>query len=306
MLNLEGDPMGHRFIQANTGMFGVAKELFDLSLEEKMQFKTVAPEKLLGYKGVGFSKTEKGEPDRCEFFNVGHDALLGDNLSFTKGNPKVITDNRNKMISYLTEADPIVQVILKAIGAQLGLPGGKLSSLHRRERPSGSTFRMICFPPQTVNPGTSMVQHTDFGILTIVSNILGGLEVPDQDSPSEPSNSKWLYIKPEPNCVVINIGDALVEWTGGILRSSLHRVTFPPGQQASCTRYSIAYLIRPEKDTSMKRLIGGYIPPIKDGEEELDLTAGEWEKQRVIALRDKTEIMQSRGGKGLSTQISIY
>lgn len=148
-----------------------------------------------------------------------------------------------------------------------------------------------------------MTQHTDFGILTIVSNILGGLEVfevPEQDSSSEPSPSRWRFIKPEPNSVIINIGDALVEWTGGILRSSLHRVTFAPGDQGQCWRYSIAYLIRPENNFSMKRLVGGHIPLIEEGENDLDMTAVEWERNRIMSLKTGSEILQSYGGRGLS------
>lgn len=48
MLNLEDDPIGYRFIQANTAVFGLAKEVFDISLEEKMSYRTTAPQKLHG------------------------------------------------------------------------------------------------------------------------------------------------------------------------------------------------------------------------------------------------------------------
>lgn len=212
-------------------------------------------------------------------------------------NPPVVFDNRETVVSYLNQANPIAQLILSILDTQIGLPKGKLSSLQRRDKPSGTCIRTIRFPPQVVDDRrTSMVQHTDFGTLTILSNVLGGLEILEQDSPNE--QPTWRYVKPEPNCVIINIGDALVDWTGGILRSSLHRVTFAPGEQASCTRYSIAYLIRPERNASMKRLVGGYIPSTNEnGEEDVDLTAWEWEMKRAVALRDGTEIMQSRGGR---------
>lgn len=34
----------------------------------------------------------------------------------------------------------------------------------------------------------------------------------------------------------------MVQWSGGTLRSNIPRVVTTPGQQAACTRYSVAYL----------------------------------------------------------------
>lgn len=248
---------------------------------------------------MGVAKIETGEPDKCEFFNVGQDDLLVNEP--IRENPLVVFDNRQTLVEYLDQVDPIVQLVLSILDTHLGLPKGTLSSHQRRDKLSNTTIRMIRYPPQVVKDRrTSLVQHTDFGTLTILSNVIGGLEIlqPDSDSPNEQKKATWRYVKPEPNCVIVNVGDALVEWTGGILRSCLHRVTFAPGQQASFTRYSVAYLIRPEQNASMKRLTGGYIPSAdENGEKDVDLTASEWEGKRMIALRDGTEIMESRGGR---------
>jgi isopenicillin N synthase-like dioxygenase len=98
----------------------------------------------------------------------------------------------------------------------------------------------------------------------------------------------------------VNIGDCLVAWTGGIVRSNLHRVTFGPGAQANCTRYSIKHLIRPEQNASMKRLLSRSIPTAEeDGEEEIDLTASEWEKKMFLVMMNSSEAIESKGGKDL-------
>lgn len=52
--------------------------------------------------------------------------------------------------------------------------------------------------------------------------------------------------------MVVNIGDAMAQFSGGVIRSNLHSVTAPPGEQALFDRYSAAYFLRPEDDVVMK------------------------------------------------------
>lgn len=49
----------------------------------------------------------------------------------------------------------------------------------------------------------------------------------------------------------------MVKFSAGILRSNLHRVVTPPGEQARHTRYSLVYFSRPEHEVVMKRASGG-------------------------------------------------
>jgi len=66
----------------------------------------------------------------------------------------------------------------------------------------------------------------------------------------------------------------MVQWSGGILGSNMHRVATAPGQQAGWTRYSLAYLVRPESNVSMRRLAGSeFIPDPDEGEEDEDICA---------------------------------
>jgi len=210
-------------------------------------------------------------------------------------NPQVIHDNRSKIISYLDHINPIIQILLVSLDSQLGLPEGTLASLQRVDEPSGTVIRMIRYPPQMNDHRTALLPHTDYGSLTVVTSVLGGLQI----LPHDGGKDDWRYVKPEPGCAIVNIGDALVEWTGGVLRSNLHRVTFAPGAQAEYVRHSVAYLIRPGRNVSMKRLVGGRIPAVEDGDEELDLTANEWEMKKAMALKSGADIAKSRGGKAL-------
>ena len=100
---------------------------------------------------------------------------------------------------------------------------------------------------------------------------------------SENVDENWRYIRPELGCALVNIGDTLVEWTGFVLRSALHRVVSAPGDQNSTTRISLAYLVRPARDESMRRLKGDgkVIPMLCEGEVEETGTVDEWATERA-------------------------
>lgn len=52
------------------------------------------------------------------------------------------------------------------------------------------------------------------------------------------------------------MGDAMVKFTAGILRSNVHRVVPPLGEQANLTRNSLVYFSRPEDSVVLKQLRG--------------------------------------------------
>jgi isopenicillin N synthase-like dioxygenase len=63
-------------------------------------------------------------------------------------------------------------------------------------------------------------EHTDYGMLTILlQDEAGGLEVK--------SRSRWIPAPPVPGSFVCNLGDMLDRMTGGLFRSTPHRVRNP-------------------------------------------------------------------------------
>ena len=88
-------------------------------------------------------------------------------------------------------------------------------------------FRMFHYPalPEGVaeDPGWGVGEHTDYGLLTMLyQDAGGGLEVRDRDG--------WVEIMPEPGALVCNLGDMLERMTGGVYRSTPHRVRSPRGR----------------------------------------------------------------------------
>ena len=100
------------------------------------------------------------------------------------------------------------------------------------------------------------------------------------------------------------MGDAMVPWTNGILRSSMHRVSHPPGKQGDSVRYSVAYFARPEKTSLMaplglSELIGRYRGDVDGVGKRGAITAEEWEAQKGLSLRFGVNKPQGSGGRNV-------
>jgi isopenicillin N synthase-like dioxygenase len=82
-------------------------------------------------------------------------------------------------------------------------------------------FRIFNYPA-TVNRQESwgVGEHTDYGVLTILKqDEAGGLQVK--------SKSRWIDAPPLDGSFICNIGDMLDRLTGGLYRSTPHRVQNP-------------------------------------------------------------------------------
>jgi isopenicillin N synthase-like dioxygenase len=78
----------------------------------------------------------------------------------------------------------------------------------------------------------------------------------------------------------------MVKFTNGLLRSNIHRVVSPPGEQAKETRYSLVYFARPEDDVVLRRLEGSdVIPQLAEGQSEEATNSKEWIKLQAMRLK---------------------
>lgn len=200
----------------------------------------------------------------------------------------------------MASCNDIVQIVLKTLNTSLGLPDHTFQKIHAFGEPSGDQVRIIRAPPQPMDDRrTALGAHTDYGSITVLFNQLGGLQIlPPGES------SEWCYVKPLPGHAIINMGDAMVKFSNGLLRSNIHRVFSPPGAQADCTRYSIAYFNRPNDNVLLKRLDGSNrIPPLADGVVEEPLTSQDWTIKRglgrLVAMAGRKEY---EGAEKLGTE----
>lgn len=191
-------------------------------------------------------------------------------------------------------------LILSRLEKHLNLAPGTLTVLHELHRSSTDQARLLKMPTQPEGDRrTSLLPHTDFGSVTLLWNVLGGLQI---QRPEARNNEEcWEFVKPEPGCAIVNMGDAMVKFTNGIIRSNLHRVAYAPGEQAVHDRYSLAYFSRPLDSVLMKALTAHVNKPssdenVKDPEKGIH-TVKEWVAERTELYRKGGEQMRSNGGK---------
>lgn len=252
------------------------------------------------FKAVGATKTDaKGTPDTAGFFNIAKDAILENTDRWPL--PDVVVAQKPLLARYMRNAHATGLKILSILAHKLGLDRNALAGFHRITEESGDHVRMTHGPPRKSAdlPEIQTPGHTDFGTITILFNWLGGLQVwsdparggsfenildPDSTAATTAEGSgggetpRWLWVRPPPpNHAIVNLGDAAVKWTGGVLCSGRHRVVPAPGEQGKFDRYSVVYFVRPEDKAVLKRLEAPGIPKIKPGEEEEEeINAKEW------------------------------
>lgn len=243
---------------------------------------------------MGTTTLENGAPDRFEWYCVGQDDIMGTRPSIQ--HPEPIEAKRALLKDYIIRAHIIAEHLLSHLDKHLRLPSGTLASLQRQIELSGTLLRFLHYPPQPKDDRRhSIMGHSDAGTMTILMNILGGLQIlpPGKENIEE----NWIYIKPRPNCAIINLGDTMVQWSGGILRSNIHRVTSAPGAQGDSTRYSLGYFMRGEGKASMNRLTyhGSLIPALGEKDEVVDFDADEWVRRKTMAARHGTDFAKEKG-----------
>ncbi|KAL8744952.1 MAG: hypothetical protein Q9190_002859 [Brigantiaea leucoxantha] len=248
-------------------------------------------------------KLEDGSPDRMAFYNLSQDDILGN--ASPRTHPEVVDCHRSTFKSFFIHAHQILSHLLSHFDIHLGLPTGTLASLSPLDKPSGTSLRLLKARPLGVGAKsrTDLVGHTDMGSITMLFNIVGGLQILPPSCPNPRVDSDWRYIRPVPNCALINLGDAMVQWSGGILRSNMHRVATAPGAQVDVDRFSVAYLVRPALETSMRRLASRSVTSREENAEETeDICAKDWERMRAAQIINGENKPGSIGGRKHETK----
>lgn len=253
-LDLQDSEVGRAFLTQAEGLLAVAKEAFQLPLQEKERCKLIPRLGPSGYKPMGTSKatdiTQK--PDSTECFKVAKDQLIANVWPPAQPFPEVIIEEKQLFKDFATNSHECSMLVLRVIAKQLNLKTDSFTDLHLIDRPSMSHISLTHKPGVTPNPNTiGLVSHTDFGSVTIIFNWLGGLQVKPLDSLVSDS---YLYVRPVPGHCIVNLGDAMEVFTNGALKAIKHRVVPMPGAQSAHDRYSVCYFGKPHNDVLMKPL----------------------------------------------------
>ncbi|MBS0447427.1 MAG: isopenicillin N synthase family oxygenase [Proteobacteria bacterium] len=131
-------------------------------------------------------------------------------------------------------------------------------------------FRIFNYPTRPAPAGTDAAwgvgEHSDYGLLTILrQDDVGGLAVKTSDG--------WIAAPPLPASFVCNIGDMLDRMTGGLYRSTPHRVAL---NTSGRDRLSFPFFFDPA--------FGARVRPIEGLPAAPDDSAARWDRANVHAF----------------------
>ncbi|KAL8828089.1 MAG: hypothetical protein Q9170_006755 [Blastenia crenularia] len=150
-----------------------------------------------------------------------------------RSNTPIIEAHRPTCKDFITHAHLIILRLLAHLDAHLSLATGTLASFSPLDKLSGTSLRLLkaLLSGVGARARTDLVGHTDMGSITMLLNIVGGLQIVPPNVSDPPVDSDWRYIRPVPDCALIKLGDVMVQWTGGVVRSNMHRLRQLPGRK---------------------------------------------------------------------------
>ncbi|KZT28362.1 Clavaminate synthase-like protein [Neolentinus lepideus HHB14362 ss-1] len=222
-------------------MYALSHQALGLPLAEKVRLCSDDENGSFGYKAMGASAVDqKGTTDITEFMNISQDDVLAYPDVMHRSYPPLISNAMVHIIRpFVERCVSINKVLLNRLSDRLCLPEGTLCGKHSSGNRSCSELRFLRTKPCSDGSQIALGAHTDFGSLSLLFNQLGGLQI------LSPADGTWKYVKPIPGHAICNVGDALHIFSGGLLKSCVHRVMPPPGLQAQSERWSIAFFTRP-------------------------------------------------------------
>ncbi|KAK5120877.1 hypothetical protein LTR85_005944 [Meristemomyces frigidus] len=270
-LDMLGSELGEKIVSEAEQLNAFQKEFFKMPYDVKDEYGRPHLHPFYAYRYNDLDvKDKNGVAIRAESYNLRKDDILGQCERLAC--PPIILEKQELFNNYVVHCRAAVDCLLEHLNRHLELPAGTLANLHRISERSGDHVRLVQAPPSEYNEARAQrAEHTDFGSITVLFNWLGGLQI------RVPDTTDWVYVRPIPGSCVVNLGDAMVKFTAGLLRSNIHRVVPPPGEQAGESRNSLVFFSRPEDAVVLKRLEGGLIDaqPVEENV-ETPMTAHEW------------------------------
>ncbi len=161
---------------------------------------------------------------------------------------------REAALAYVDHMQDLAGRIGSLLARCLGLPAGYFVPYF--ERPT-TFLRLLHYPPQPAEDGLfGSAPHTDYGFITLLAqDDVGGLQVLNKQD-------NWIDAPPVPGSFVMNVGDMLAHWSGGLFASTPHRVINSSGRE----RYSQPFFYYPGMDTVIEPVTGEKAAPIRYGD----------------------------------------
>jgi isopenicillin N synthase-like dioxygenase len=250
----------------------LSRAFFDRGTEEKLRIAMpLGGRAWRGYFRVGDELTS-GKPDQKEGLYFGAE-LAPDDPRVVAGTPmhgpNLFPDRpegfREAVMEYMAALTGLGHRLMAGLALSLGLEESYFAD-HGTAEPL-TLLRIFNHPPPDDPTLWGVGEHTDYGLLTILlQDDAGGLEVR--------SRSGWVSAPPVPGSFVCNIGDMLDRMTGGLFRSTPHRVRNP----APRDRLSFPFFFDPNFFARVRPI------PLKVGDLPPDDRDERWDRASVHAF----------------------
>ncbi|MGJ7508632.1 isopenicillin N synthase family dioxygenase [Variovorax sp. GT1P44] len=258
---------------------GLSRRFFALDEATKMQWRmALGGRAWRGYFPLGGELTS-GRPDWKEGLYLGTE--LSDDHPLVRSRTPVHGPNlfpeiegfRDTVLAYIDAVTKLGHRLMEGIALSLGLPATYFAE--RYTAVPLILFRIFNYPTQSVPEGMDVHwgvgEHTDYGLLTILhQDDVGGLQVRTPEG--------WIEAPPVPHSFVCNIGDMLDRMTGGIYKSTPHRVTC---NTSGRDRLSFPLFFDPNFEARVQR-IDGLV-----GADAQDDSAVRWDRANVHAFNGR-------------------
>lgn len=288
---------GHDFRQEEVDrLYDVSREFFStVPADEKAKY-------TIGSNNIGYTNfcNENLDPrktrDYKEGYNFGnidfedgcfnrsdakHAKLTDVNDESENAAPPFFKEREDIIKSAIKKLHANARKILEALAMSLGIEDVNFFvDRFRPSEPSGTVFRFLRYPlirdddrakdDTPFDPTIRAGAHTDYGALTLLFQRQG-----EQGLQLQLDEENWTNVDFVPSAhqgsappFIVNIGDLMSYWTNGLLKSTIHRVKFSPGQTRSSDRYSIVFFVHPENSTTLVPIPSRYIKHCKSDDEE--------------------------------------
>ncbi|RTD94382.1 isopenicillin N synthase family oxygenase [Variovorax atrisoli] len=257
----------------------LSHRFFDLPEETKMQWRmALGGRAWRGYFPLGGELTS-GRPDWKEGLYLGTELPATHPLVRAKTpvhGPNLFPDVpgfRETILEYMAAVTQLGHRLMEGIALSLGLDAGYFAKRYTAD--PLILFRLFNYPSQPVPEGLDVQwgvgEHTDYGLLTILhQDHIGGLAVHTPGG--------WIDAPPVAGSFVCNIGDMLDRMTGGLYKSTPHRVK---RNTSGHDRLSFPLFFDPNFEARVQRIEG------LAGAEARDDSAERWDRANVHAFNGR-------------------
>ena len=243
-----------------------SRDFFSQSLAEKMKIKMALGGKAWrGFFPVGDELTS-GKPDLKEGLYLGIE--LNDNDPRVKAGwplhgqnlfPENMPEFKKVILAYIDALTQLGHALMEGLSLSLGLPPSYFHDYYTSD--PLCLFRIFHYPfiekNQAEGQQWGVGEHTDYGVLTILKqDDAGGLQIK--------SKGEWMEAPVIPGTFICNIGDMLDRMTGGLYRSTPHRVL----NRAGRSRFSYPFFFDPNWEAMVKPVPIADLEKIKDDKKE--------------------------------------